>query len=239
MTTTLPASKAFEERAGGSEDTRIIAPDGRSLSLEYFAEWGGPSVLKLVKRAIDLLGTNLAGLRVLEIGYGHGRMSCLFALLGAQVTAVDTHDVALNDAIAEAKRWDVVQRIQFCIYSGDPRDIPQTDFDIAFTKSVLLLIPELEKFLHSLATRLRSHGQIAFVENGFHNPVAVLVRRLGHCARHNQDGYYPGVRMYDWHRPAYLSPARLAVIRKVFDVRRVLRAESPHWYLIHGLKRTQ
>jgi len=235
--TTTPTGYSARERIGASERSEIITPDGRTVPLEYFAQWGGPAVLKLIQRAIDLLGTDLTGLRLLEIGYGHGRMSCLFALLGARVFAVDTHDVALRDAIAEAKRWQVDERIQFSVYSGNPQDIPKTDFDIAFTKSVLLLVPELESFLQSLATRLHGRGQVVFVENGFHNPLAVMGRRLLHWVKHNQDGYYPGVRMYNWHVPAYLSPARMAAIRRVFDVRHVLRAQSPHWYLIHGLKK--
>src|SRR5215470_8002218 len=127
MTTTPPTGYSPRERIGAPERSEIITPDGRTLSLEYFAQWGGPSVLTLVERAIDLLGTKLTGVRVLEIGYGHGRMSSLFALLGARVFAVDTHDVALSDAIAEAKRWQVDERIQFSVYSGNPRDIPRTD----------------------------------------------------------------------------------------------------------------
>jgi hypothetical protein len=145
--------------------------------------------------------------------------------------------VARADAVAEAKRWGVSDRIQFEVYSGDPREIPQTDFDVAFTKSVLLLIPELEGFLRVLSTKLRSGGQVAFIENGFHNPLSVLGRRLVHWWGNNQDGYYPGVAMYNWHVPAYLSPARINIMRNVFDVQHVLRAESRHWYLIHGFKR--
>lgn len=219
------------------ESSTIVTPGGQSLDLEHFV-WGGPSVVALVKRAIETLGNDLTGRRLLDVGYGHGQMSCLFALLGAQVVAVDTHDVARDEALLEAKRWGVNNQIEFSVYSGDPEDIKETQFDIAFTKSVLLLVPDLEIFLRALSTKLRASGEVIFIENGFHNPLSVIGRRVLHRLKNNQDDYYPGVHMYDWHRPAYLSSARIRIMRKVFDVRRVLRAESPHWYLIHGLKRT-
>jgi SAM-dependent methyltransferase len=231
------SSNPVTDPAAGGSETTIVTPDGRSLSLEYFSDWGGPSVVGLTKSAIEIVGSGLTGLRVLEVGYGHGRMSCLFALLGAQVFAVDTHEVARPDALAEAKRWGVSERIQFSVYSGDAGDIREEPFDVVFTKSVLLLIPELERFLRGLSTKLRPGGQVAFVENGFHGPLSILGRRLIHWWRNNQDDYYPGVPMYNWHLPVYLSAARINTINKVFDVRHVVRAESPHWYLIHGFKR--
>ncbi len=223
---------------GGSELTTILTPEGRSLSLQHFVGWGGPSVVQLMKRTMEILGTELTGRRVLEIGYGHGEMSSFFALLGAHVVAVDTHDVALPGAIAEATRWGVRDRIEFVVYSGDPREIRQADFDIAFSKSVLLLIPQLETFLRAISAKLRPDGQVAFIENGFHNPLAVLGRRIIHLLRRNQANDYPGVSMYSWRLPVYLSPARIDTIRNVFEVREVRRVESPHWYLIHGLKKT-
>jgi SAM-dependent methyltransferase len=232
------SSSPVGDRTGDSEHATIVTPAGQRLSLDYFVGWGGPPVVQLVKRALETLGTDLTGLRVLDIGFGHGQMSCLFALLGAQVVAVDTHDVTLPEAEAEAKRWGVSERIEFTRYSGDPGTIQQADFDIAFTKSVLLLVPELEVFLRALSTKLRPRGHVAFIENGFHNPLGILGRRIVHWLRHNQASDYPGVSMYNWHLPAYLSPARINIVRNVFDVRNILGADSRRWHLIHGLKRT-
>jgi protein-L-isoaspartate O-methyltransferase len=224
-------------RGDGGESTRIVTPAGRSLELEYFV-WGGPPVISLVKRAIEIVGTDLTGRRVLDVGYGHGHMSCLFALLGAQVVGVDTHDAARTEALAQAERWGVSNRVTFSVYSGNPEEIDQAPFDIAFTKSVLLLIDGLEVFLRALSTKLLAHGQVAFIENGFHNSLSILSRRIVHWVRGNQATDYPGVAMYNWHLPVYLSPERIDITRKVFDVRHVLRADSKHWYLIHGFKRT-
>jgi len=234
----LTTKSAASDQSGDAVATdTIVSPEGRSLPLSYFAQWGGPSVVYLLKRALEFIGTDLRGARVLEIGYGHGQMSCLFALLGADVVAVDTHQVARDDALAEAKRWGVSERIQFTRYSGDPRDVKHGEFDIAFTKSVLLLVSDLQSFLTSLTTTLKATGQIAFIENGFHNPLDVLARRIMHWLKHNQDDYYPGVTMYNWRVPVYLSRSRIDAMRKVFEVRHVMRGESPHWYLIHGFKR--
>jgi SAM-dependent methyltransferase len=218
----------------GLEPAVIRTPTGQSLSLDQFVCWGGRSVIDLAKVAFEFLGNDWTDLRVLDIGFGHGQMSCLFALLGAQVVAVDTHEVTLAEARAEAERWGVGERIEFTVYSGDPAEIRDAQFDIAFAKSVLLLIPDLETFCRRLSAKLRPQAQLAFIENGFHNPLSVFGRRLIHWWRNNQAADYPGVKMYNWYLPAYLSVARINTIRKVFDVRHVIRAESRHWYLIHG-----
>jgi SAM-dependent methyltransferase len=223
--------------ANGPESTLIVTPDGKRLSLDCFVGWGGPAVVQLAKNAFDFLGRNLTGRRVLEIGFGHGQMSCLFALLGAEVLAVDTHDVTQGEASAEAKRWGVTDRIHFARYSGDPRDIEQTGFDIVFTKSVLLLVLDLERFLHRLSTKLRPGAQVAFIENGFHNVFSIAGRRILHWWKNNEDSCYPGVAMYNWRLPVYLSPARLEIFGRVFDVQHVIRANSKHWYLIEGFTR--
>ena len=217
-----------------SSAPELLTPTGQRLSLEYFVGWGGPSVVQLARAALDFLGTDLRGRRVLEIGYGHGTMSCLFALLGARVHAVDTHDVTRAEASTEAAKWGVLDRIQFTRYSGDPREIQEADFDIAFTKSVLLLVSDLEGFLRGLGTRLRPGARLAFIENGFHHPLDVLARRLSHWWHNNQAADYPGIRMYNWRLPIYLSAARVAVFRRVFEVQGVLRAQSPHWRLIEA-----
>ena len=65
----------------------------------------------------------------------------------------------------------------------------------------------------------------------------MLARRLSHWWHSNQANDYPGVRMYNWHLPVYLSPARIDIFRKVFDVRQVHRAQSPNWRLIQGFNK--
>jgi len=231
----LDSSAGVTDRTRSEPATTIVTPKGQTLSLEYFVGWGGPSAVQLTKSAIEILGNDLTGRKVLDVGFGQGQMSCLFALLGAQVVGVDIHGVNLLTAQAEAKRWGVSERTAFTVYSGDPRTIQQADFDIVFTKSMLLLISDLEVFLRALATRLRHRGQVAFVENGFHNPLSILTRRLVHWWRDNKD--YDGNAAYNWHLPAYLSRSRINAMRRVFDLRQVTRAQSRHWYLIHGFKR--
>jgi SAM-dependent methyltransferase len=231
----LDFSAGVADRIRSEPTTTIVTPAGQTLSLEYFVGWGGPSAVQLAKSALELLGTDLTGRRVLDVGFGHGKMSCLLALLGAQVVGVDIHGMNRPIAQAEAKRWGVSERTAFTVYSGDPKTIQQTDFDIVFTKSMLLLISDLETFLRALATRLRPGGQVVFIENGFHNPLSILSRRLVHWWRDNRDN--DGVAAYNWHLPAYLSTSRINAMRRVFDVRQVTRAQSRHWYLIHGFKR--
>jgi hypothetical protein len=50
---------------GGSEVTTIVTPEGWSLSSHSFVGWGGPAVDRPAKRAIEILGTETTGRRVL------------------------------------------------------------------------------------------------------------------------------------------------------------------------------
>src|SRR5919109_3477920 len=75
-------------------------------NLAYFTEWGGRSWEKLCHCAIQNLG-DLHGKTVLEIGPRFGKMASCFALLGAEVVAVEINAAALKQAEEEVKQWGV------------------------------------------------------------------------------------------------------------------------------------
>jgi SAM-dependent methyltransferase len=106
-----------------------------------------------------------AGKRVLDIGCRHGRMSCLFGLLGATVLGIELAGVSLERARAEAERWNLQGRVSFASYAGTPDRIPEGRFDYIFTKSVLVTVPNLEPFLHGLADRMNEDGELLAAEN--------------------------------------------------------------------------
>jgi SAM-dependent methyltransferase len=105
-------------------------------------------------------------------------MSCFFALLGADVVGVDTPGVSLDRARHEAERWGVQDWVRFLSYDGVPTSIPQDGFDFALTKSVPVVVPELEKFLRLLSQKMGAEGELLMAETVAGGPLLHLVRRL-------------------------------------------------------------
>ncbi len=104
-------------------------------------------------------------------------MSCFFALLGAQVRGVDIDEAALEKAEVEAKRWKVEDRLIFQGYGGDPGEISGEDYDFVFTKSVLVVVPQLKSFLARLGDKVRVGGELLAVENLEGNAALNFFRR--------------------------------------------------------------
>ena len=128
--------------------------------------------------AIDLLFpiTRFAGKRVLEIGVGKGRMSCLFAASGAAVTGVEIDD--LREARREIDRWGLFDRISLETIGHDYQKIPAGPFDVVFTKSVLGFSDtrRYDKLLACIRDRLAPSGAALFLEN-VSNPFLYWLRR--------------------------------------------------------------
>jgi hypothetical protein len=103
-------------------------------------------------------------------------MSCLFGLLGATVVGVDLPHVSLNEAWSEVDRWNLQGRVSFHTYDGSPGHIPGGDYDYIFTKSVLVVIPELEDFLAGLAVKMTPNGELLAVENMVGGRLLSLIR---------------------------------------------------------------
>jgi SAM-dependent methyltransferase len=145
--------------------------------LPYFVHWRPRLWCPAVRW---LLGDpqRFQGKKVLDVGSRTGRMATLFGLLGAEVVGVDLEGVSLDGARAEAARWGVEDRVRFVNYSGNPADLPEGDFDFAFTKSVLVMIPQLESFLTGLAQAMRPGGELLATENLAGSWLHNLVRRL-------------------------------------------------------------
>jgi SAM-dependent methyltransferase len=132
--------------------------------LSYFVEWR-PALWTPAVRWLIGAPERFRGKRVLDLGCRYGRMSCLFGLLGADVTGVELEDVSLERARQEAIHWNVAHRVQFVQYNGDPLNIPGFDYDFVFTKSVLVIVPQLSQFLVALADRLKPGGELMMAEN--------------------------------------------------------------------------
>jgi len=194
-----------------------------SLDLGYFVEWGGRGWERLLRRAIDALQDpgGIEGKSVLEVGPRYGKMAVLFALLGARVTAVDVSEVSLAVAREEARRWNV-EDIDFIAYDGNLDIFPDGAFDIVFTKSVLVVVPNLEAFLLSINRKLKPGGRVVFLENGRGGALLHAMRVVSR-------------RHFDYAH--YMTNREVELIRSVFDIDFIVRRWLPPLYLFVGRKR--
>jgi SAM-dependent methyltransferase len=194
--------------------------------LDYFTEWGGHAWNRLTRIGIaDYLGGSLDGQHVLELGFRYGRMSCLFALLGARVTALEIHPQFLEPARAEARRFSVDSQVEFVMYDGMPGNIPDGSYDVVFAKSVLVLVKDLPRFLSGLSQCLPAGARVVFVENGLGGPLLRLARRVKHRGG------------WDYTEADYFTTAHVDLVRSLFDIERLIRTRIPPIYLFCGTKR--
>ncbi|MHC4445671.1 MAG: class I SAM-dependent methyltransferase [Planctomycetota bacterium] len=134
--------------------------------LDYCLEW---RQWLWRKPAIHLLDPfeQFQGKRVLEFGYNSGKMSCLLAAAGAEVTGIELNQVAMETARKEAELWGVENRTNFEIYDGNYRNLPAGKFDIIFSKSSLVMTQKklLAELFYELNQRLAPGGNGLFLEN--------------------------------------------------------------------------
>jgi SAM-dependent methyltransferase len=156
-------------------------------------------------------------------------MSACFALLGAQAVGIDTDAEALKKAEREAQKWGVQSRVSFFHYDGDLdhcHALDNFEFDVVFTKSVLVLLGScLPDHLEKLDRRLKQGGKCIFVENRAGGALFSLLRQV-----------WPPSRKH-YHGVTYLTPAQLKIINRVFRITHVKATLLPPVYLIVAGKR--
>jgi SAM-dependent methyltransferase len=174
----------------------------------------------------EFLGLDaIRGKRLLEIGAADGKMSTLFATLGARVTGVDVDGRKLADARDEAQRFGVEDAVDFIKYDGHLDIFASGTFDVVFTKSVLVLMSDLRSSLLQISRVLRNDGQIVFVENAYGNVLLHGLRLLWH-------------RRWDYHGTINVFTGReLDEVASVFRIEGIKGPSIPPVYLITGHKR--
>jgi len=166
-------------------------PDGREVDLDYFVNWRPYLWRDPIARALRFLG-NLRGKRILEIGGNDGRMTSLFALLGADVAMLDTVD--LGPSVAEVAQWGVGDRVRLIRTDGGFNEVRGETFDAVFTKSVLWGVERLAEFLDQIEAHLADGGKVAFVENVRGGRLEFWLRRnIIHRGRFDWEDHYYGI----------------------------------------------
>ncbi len=197
--------------------------------LDYFMEWGGNSWVKLCRYALSQVG-DLKGKNVLEIGPRFGKISVMFALLGANVVGIETSSKDLKVAEEEIKKWGVQQNIELVHYDGDLDScaaIQGRKFDIIFSKSVLVLLGDtFSEFLKKLETKLNPGGQCVFLENRKGSSLYFFLRMIRPSSRRN------------YNRISYLTGSHLKVIEEIYSVTEVRKTTFPPIFLILATKKS-
>lgn len=230
-------TRAFFEKFQG--DLKHLSPEQIQSTreapldnLSYFMEWGAPAWERLLRQIItDDLGVEwFQGKRVLELGCRTGRISTLFALLGAEVVGLDIDNRFLKFAADEADKFGVANRTEFM-----KRDLMEyceespSSFDLIFTKSVLVAVSELDRFTAAVNRTLRPNGALASIENGRGN---FLLRSLRTIRR-------LGARSFDHSTVKYFDKKRLDVFRNAFDDFRLRTVHFPPVFAFVARKSSQ
>ena len=162
------------------DHVKTITLDALPEPLDYFTEWGASSWTKMLEKGIGELNGNLEGRRVLEIGCRRGRVSSLFAMLGAEVVGVDVSSQHLEEARAEAVRWGVEDRVTIQKCSPMLEELEPSSFDLVFAKSVLVMVQPLPPLIDRIKELLVPDGRVLFIENGTGSLPIRLARRVRH-----------------------------------------------------------
>jgi 2-polyprenyl-3-methyl-5-hydroxy-6-metoxy-1,4-benzoquinol methylase len=147
------------------------------FDLDYALEWRQNLWRPTVRW---LLGDvrRFEGMRVLELGCRRGRMTCYFASLGAYCDGADVDSRPLEVAREEADRWNVAERTNFIHVSPDLSELAAEKYDFIFTKSVLIMMGQLDLSLERIASLLKPNGEYLAAENSSGGLLLFLYRQL-------------------------------------------------------------
>jgi tellurite methyltransferase len=97
----------------------------------------GTTPAKYVRLLVDNIGTNLAGMRILDLDAGEGKNSVYLARFGGDITAVDVSSVAFSRFNMQPSYDEVGDRIKMII--ADIKDIQFDDnvFDVVVAYGIL------------------------------------------------------------------------------------------------------
>lgn len=194
--------------------------------LDYFAQWGPKPWQKFIEIGIKTyLGGDLNGKQVLEIGPGYGRMSCLMALLGGQVTALDVKNTEREQALELASNLGVSAQIDFVYYDGNLDIMKGRKFDLIFSKSALIYPDDLKGFLESLEKLLKPTGQVVFIENARGNRFHMFLRWL----KRRKKSFF--------RRTHYFTVNEVNLMKSIFNIELVMHSKMPPIFLFCGKKK--
>ncbi len=149
-----PVDNGVYDRLGGSwwAETSPLNVLHGSVTPGRFAYFRGV----LARR----FGTELSGLRVLDIGCGGGFLAEEFATLGCRVTGVDPSPASISAARAHAAQRGL--RIDYKVGAGEELPAPDAGFDLACCCDVLEHVSDVGRVISETARVLEPGGLYLF-----------------------------------------------------------------------------
>jgi 2-polyprenyl-6-hydroxyphenyl methylase/3-demethylubiquinone-9 3-methyltransferase len=191
-----------EIRKFGALAARWWDPDGPMKPLHRMNPLRTRWVAERIARAHGRSGTDLSGLRLLDVGCGAGLASEAFARMGAAVTGVE----AAAEALAAARDHAAAGGLSIDYREGGPEDLAAEGltFDAVVALEVIEHVEDRAAFCAALAACL-TPGGLLFLSTLNRTPRSFLMAKLGaeYLLR-----LLP-VGTHDWRM--FLSPGELGV----------------------------
>ncbi len=205
--------------------SRYTLLSGREVDINYFAEWRPQLWRRPLVHVLDSFG-DLRGKRVLEIGGRSGRLTSLLAMMGAEVTMIETGK--LEEARRETAKWGVQDQVHLIRSKGGFDELKGAKFDVICTKSVLWSIANLDGFLQVLESHLDEGGKVGFIENNLGGNLIRWFRRvIVHKGKFDYEDAYFGIH-----------PGQFVLFEKRFEFTQI-KLHRKLTYTITGSKMTQ
>ena len=152
-----------------------------SARKRYFRQLYTSTLLRLLSHLPD----SLEGMRILDLGAGCGTQSLLFALLGAEVLAVDLDEVALQVLKERAARYarEVGSELKVTVLREDAFTVPYATYgpyDLVYSLFAFNMMQPSSDLLSRLLPQVRKGGLFSITDG---NRLAWYSRLLPHRRR--------------------------------------------------------
>jgi SAM-dependent methyltransferase len=127
-------------------------------------------------RAILALMGDLKGKRLLDVGCGLGESSVYFALLGANVTAVDLSPGMVDCAMALGSAHGV--SVRGVVQSGEQLDVAEEYFDIVYVANTIHHVTNKDRLFRQIHRALKPGGRFFSYDPIAYNPLIEIYRRM-------------------------------------------------------------
>lgn len=161
-----------EQRLQSEKDfhNQVFSDDSRQSTDKYYRSTGSS-----MSAYLDLITTDIKGKTVMEYGCGPRGAAFPLARKGANVTAIDISDVAIELTREHAARNGLAIDCQ--LMDAEKLTFDDRTFDLICGSGILHHL-DLEPSYRELSRTLKPYGKAVFYEPLGHNPLINLYRRL-------------------------------------------------------------